>query len=77
MIATIHNTFNSFWDAAYDEELLIVTADRQAWLAYENGFGDWIAVRPRNEDEVGFRDDPWRPLSPILEGWDDSFGQLR
>lgn len=63
-MADTHENIASFWDAAYDDEVVIRDARNRIWLAWETESGNWFAVRPRSEDDFEPLTDTWRPVGP-------------
>ena len=62
-----HEDIESFYDAVYGDQLLILSQDREAWLAWETEDGGWYGVRSRHEyDPEGPDGDRWRPVGPEL-----------
>jgi hypothetical protein len=64
-MANVHEDMDSFWDAVYDDEVVIRDAERRIWLAWETENGNWYAVRPRSEDDPERYGDPCRPVGPF------------
>ena len=65
MTAATHESADSFYEAIYDDVVLIHDRHGQFWLAWETENGDWFASRSRCEDDDRGPDgDPWRPVGP-------------
>lgn len=61
-----HEDFESFDAAEYDDTLIVSDGVGLIWTAFETEWGDWYAVRPRNEDdEPGPDGDRWRPVGLV------------
>lgn len=58
-------SMDDFLDRLWGDEVVIRDGSSRLWLAWETQDGDWLASRPRAEDDYAHSaDDPWRPVGP-------------